>query len=132
MKFFGDRLSARDMLMVQTKTIEYIDSMENFYIYKPRGLILRVLTMYAGITYIFALLTFPITAAFMALFWGVLIFKYVQAVRLLEKFNISRSKAYAFLASMVALMFLAAHFTHKAIIWLIPIIAEKISTAVGG
>lgn len=75
----GGRLSTRDMLIVQAKTIEYIDSMENFYIYKPRALILRVIMMYAGITYIFALLTFPITAAFMALFWGILIFKYTQA-----------------------------------------------------
>ena len=74
----GGRLSPRDMLIVQAKTIEYIDSMENFYIYKPRALILRVIMMYAGITYIFALLTFPITAAFMALFWGILIFKYTR------------------------------------------------------
>ncbi len=48
----GGRLSPRDMLIVQAKTIEYIDSMENFYIYKPRALILRVIMMYAGITYL--------------------------------------------------------------------------------
>ena len=125
----GGRLSPRDMLIVQAKTIEYIDSMENFYIYKPRALILRVIMMYAGITYIFALLTFPITAAFMALFWGILIFKYTQAIKLL---NISRAKAYICLAFMIAFMFAAAHFTHRAILRLIPFIAEKVYTVVGG
>lgn len=128
----GGRLSPRDMLIVQAKTIEYIDSMENFYIYKPRALILRVIMMYAGITYIFALLTFPITAAFMALFWGILIFKYTQAIKLLGKFNISRAKAYICLAFMIAFMFAAAHFTHRAILRLIPFIAEKVYTVVGG
>ena len=126
----GGRLSPRDMLIVQAKTIEYIDSMENFYIYKPRALILRVIMMYAGITYIFALLTFPITAAFMALFWGILIFKYTQAIKLLGKFNISRANIC--LAFMIAFMFAAAHFTHRAILRLIPFIAEKVYTVVGG
>ncbi len=125
-------LSAREMFIPKAKAIEYVNNMENFYIYKPRGMILRVLTMYAGITYIFALLTFPITAAFMALFWGALIFEYTQAIKLLGKFNISRAKAYICLAIMVIFMFFAAHVTHRLIIRLIPVIAEKIYSIVGG
>lgn len=118
-------LSAGGVLLSQAKTVEYIGNMEDFYIYKPRALILRVILMYAGITYFFALITFPITAAFMILFWGALIFKYSQAIKLLGKFNISKIKAFICLVIMVALMFIAAHFTHKAIIFLIQIWSEQ-------
>lgn len=118
-------LSAGGVLLSQAKTVEYIGNMEYFYIYKPRTLILRVILMYAGITYFFALITFPITAAFMILFWGALIFKYSQAIKLLGKFNISKVKAFICLVIMVALMFIAAHFTHKVIIFLIQIWSEQ-------